>query len=450
MMLQTPLHFQKKILAATFATLFLSACNSGSNDKAVQEAVKVIEPVIDNSDHSEHHSKGRLAIAEKDQTLIRFIDLDDHSLLEEISTTHPAGYLYATPSGRYLTAVQRDQHLVEFIDSGLSQVAHGDHFDTVEEAPSLLSYQLDVTKPTHYNTIDQQAALYSDGDKTAGISSGFYLFDEKSIEAGTYTASHTMDTSMHGTMQVRGNYVLSTIVQDLTGQNEKYNMPDHVALFELHDDHFHQEQIFEVSCPGLHGSFQGENWTVFGCSDGVLAIEQVGATFSAKKISHDIGIGTLKGSNHLDKFLGLTRSRQAFLIDPVLGKITEIDWKASPDVSMLAYTTDAHQEHFIVLDSEGYLNLFSIENNYTLEQRFMVLDIAAPVASEAKAAPATIKHKIVASGSQEQVFITNPADNTILEVDLVAMKVTNTLQLDFTPNIIAWLGIKEQDADHAH
>ncbi|PKG37182.1 hypothetical protein [Psychromonas sp. Urea-02u-13] len=440
MTLQTPVHFRKKVLSVVFATLFISACDSGSNDSTVVTE----EPIVD---HGDHHGKGRLAIAEKDQTLIRFIDLDDHSLLEEISTTNPAGYLYASPSGRYLTVVQRDQHLVEFIDGGLSQVAHGDHFDTVEQAPSLQDYQLHATKPTHYNTIGEQAALYFDGNKVAGESSGFYLFDDKSIEAGTHTASHTMDTSMHGTLQIRGDYVLSTVVQDFSEQNVDYNMPDSVALFELHGDHFHQEQIFEATCPGLHGSFQGENWTVFGCSDGVLAIEQVGTTFIAKKIAHDIGIGTLKGSNHQDKFLGITRSQETFLIDPLLGEITEIDWKVAPDVSMLAHATDAHQEHFMVLDSLGYLNLFDIENNYVPVQRFKVLEVVAPAAD---AAPVTIKHKIAASSSQEVVFITNPADNTILEVDLVAMKVTNTIQLDFTPNIIAWLGVKEEHADHAH
>jgi len=446
-MLQTSPQFKKKLLSVAFATLFLVACDSGSNDPVATAAAA--EPDAHGDTHDQHDSKGRLAIAEQDQTLVRLIDLDDNSLLEEISTTNPASHLYASPSGRYLTVVQREQHLVEFIDGGLWQKLHDDHYDTIEQAPSLHSYQIDATQPTHYNTIADQAALYIDGDKVAGVSSGFYVLDDASIEAGKYVASHTLNTSMHGTLQIRGDYVLSTMVTDFTDQNENYNMPDRVTLFELHGDHLHEEQTFDVACPGLHGSFQGENWTLFGCRDGVLAIEQVGATFTAKKLPHDMGIGSIKGNNHLDKFLGLTRSQQAFLIDPVVGSMTEINWKVSPEITMLATATDGHQENFLVLDSEGYLNLFNIENDYALAHRFKVIEMPASTDEEVKAASTAIKHKIAVSSALEQVFISNPADNTILQVDLETQSVIATIQLDFTPSLITWLGIKAE-ANHAH
>lgn len=442
--------FKGKLLAGVIAAIFISGCNEGSNNQtSVANGDNADKPkqIVD-GDNAHTHSKGRLVISEKDQAGLRIIDLDDQNNLFELTMTHPVSYLQTSPDGRYAIAIQRSDHLVQFVDSGLWLEPHGDHMDLVEEAPSLLSYELMTTKPTHYNVIDHTAGLFSDGNKETGEGAGFYVFDDAGISNGQMSASHSFDYSVHGTLQIRGDYVLSAMVTDLDAQtNPTYNMPDSVALFEAHGDHLHQEQVFDVQCPGLHGSFQGESWTVFGCGDGILAIEQKGENFKAKKIVYPadfpegVSIGTVKGNHHIDKFLGISRSQQTFLIDPVLGSIDEIQWKSSDNLTMKATAFDAHKELFVILDSEGYLTLFDVENEYSVKARFNVLTLNA--SSDAK-------HQMVTAASDNQLFITDPDNNSIVLVDLKTQKVASTVKLDFTPNRITWTGIKEPESAHTH
>ena len=51
---------------------------------------------------------------------------------------------------------------------------------------------------------------------------------------------------------------------------------------------------------------------------------------------------------------------------------------------------------------------------------------------------------MTSSGSNHHVYISNPVDKQLLVVDLEAKKVTSTIDLEFEPNKLAWLGIENK------
>ncbi|MCE2570070.1 hypothetical protein [Motilimonas eburnea] len=419
--------------------LALSACGSGSNNTAQQSTdtdpvTPSIQPSAEPTPQPDLY--GRLAIADANQPNVALIDLANMATIADISLQNPASALYRSPQSGYAVVVQRKQNLVEFIDSGIT--------GSQTRSPSLLDYKIDQALPTHFDVTAETAALFIDGDSTAGLNAGFVLLSDTSIKQGKALAEHQFNHAMHGTAQIRGEFALTT----LRSEDSTSTLPDTVVLLHQHDDHYHEETVFADLCPGLHGSTQGPNWTVFGCEDGVLAIEQSGDAFASVKIPNlegmdNVRIGTLKGSQGHDKFLGLTRSQQAFLVDPASKSMTEIAWRDNADTRYLAYTVDHHQDHFLVLDNQGYLNVFEIEDDFKLVARPQVF-AAPPALGEGQ------KIYMTTSGSQNTVFIANQGSNQLIAFDLDHHEIDSTIDLAFTPAHLAWVGIPQTPTEHHH
>lgn len=315
-----------KILLLTCATAALIGC--GDSDTNITEIEPTPIPKEDGHDHDDALGKGRLAIADAEQAVIHFFDLEDNTLVESVNITHPAEYLYASPESRYAVAVQRSVDHVEFIDGGIWQELHGDHYDQHTDAPTLKNFTLNDVKPTHYVPRGDKAAVFFDGDQETGANANLSLLSDESIVQETIIAEHHFDTYMHGTAEIRGDFVLTTL-RDSSSQS---SLPEQVVLLEVHGDHFHQEQVFEETCPALHGSFQTENYIAFACGDGVLAIEQKGNVFTAHKIANPVDmpegvrIGSLKGSAESDVMIGGSRAG-LFLVDLRAEQITSFNWQ---------------------------------------------------------------------------------------------------------------------------
>ncbi len=418
-------------------SLALSACGNGSNNTTKQDGdTPVAAPTPSPTPTVVPNLYGRLAIADANQPSVSLIDLSNMATLSDIGLENPASALYRSPQSGYVVAIQRKQNRVEFIDSGLNQAQATD--------PSLHTFKIDQALPTHFDLSSNAATLFIDGDSNAGLNAGFLLLNDTSIKQGQTLATHEFTNAMHGAAQVRGEFALTT----LRSEGNTTSLPDKVVLLHQHGDHYHEETVFAESCPGLHGSMQGPKWTVFGCEDGVLAIEQNGEQFTSFKIPNtaEIGttrIGTLKGSLNHDTFLGLTRTQQAFVVDPAAKSITEIVWRDSPDITYLAYTVDHHQAHFMVLDSQGYLSIFEIEQDFKRVARVQVFSTPPELAEGQKVFMTT-------SGSQNLLYIANQANNQLISFDLEHNEIDSITDLAFTPSYLAWVGIPQTPAEHHH
>ncbi|WP_076417246.1 hypothetical protein [Colwellia sp. UCD-KL20] len=424
----------------TLNTLALvCAATLGGCGDAETNIVELPPTVIDDTDdHNEEIGKGRLAIAAADQPVVHIFNLEDNSLVETITLTNPAEYLYASPENRYAVAVQRSFDTVEFIDGGLWQELHGDHYDQHTDEPVLTSFTLHDVKPTHYVPRGDKTVIFFDGNKDTGANASLSVLSDQSISAEKTIADHDFNTYMHGTAEIRGDYVLTT----LRDSNTESSLPEHITLLELHNDHFHQEQTFETACPALHGSFQTETHIAFACGDGVLAIEQQGNVFTDYKIPNPAGlvdgvrIGSLKGSAESNVMIG-TASSDFYLIDLAAQDITQFNWQSEDDLTSVTYAFDGHNEHLLILDNKGYLNVFPAEENWQLEERFKVFD---NLAVDAKSA-------IIASKANELLYIIN--EQKVTTLDLHEGEIINSFELNFTPSSATWLGIAGEE-EHAH
>jgi len=429
-------NFRLKTLIIACAATALVGC--GDSETNITEIAPTPTPIDDGHDHGGELGKGRLAIADAEQAVVHIFDLEDNSLVESITLTNPAEYLYASPEGRYAVAVQRTLDTVEFIDGGVWQELHGDHYDQHSDAPELVSFTLNDVKPTHYAPRGDKAAIFFDGNKETGVNASLSVLSDESIEAEKVIAAHQFDTYMHGTAEIRDDFVLTTLREN----DAESTLPDRVALLEIHGDHFHQEQVFETTCPALHGSFQTEDYIAFGCGDGILAIEQKGSVFTSHKINNPMNmsegsrIGTLKGSEESNIMIGKAGA-DFFLIDLVDRNITPFNWQQKESLTSVTYGFDGHNEHMLILDSEGHLNLYSAENNWQFENSIEVFDTPDEVK----------KPLIVPSKAHEFVYIVNGQEVTT--IDLHEGEVVGHFDLDFIPGKAAWLGVANEE-EHEH
>ena len=426
----------KSLLLACAATVLVGC---GDSETTITELDKTPTPIDnDHDNHEEELGKGRLAIADSEQALVHIFDLENNALVESISITNPAEYLYASPENRYAVAVQRSFDTVEFIDGGLWQEAHGDHFDQHADAPELTSFTLNSVKPTHFVPRGEQVAIFFDGNKDTGANASLSLLSDESIAAEKTIADHSFETYMHGTAEIRGEFVLATHREvDAEG-----SLPDQVALLEVHDDHFHQEQLFDVKCPDLHGSFQTDSHIAFACSDGILAIEQQGSVFTAQKIVNPVDmpeglrIGSLKGSSENNVMIGNARG-SFFLVDLTTQQISPFNWQQEEELTSLTYGFDGHNEHMLILDNTGQLNVFSAENNWQLDSR---IEVFSALAEDSKPL-------IISSKAHELIYIIH--EQEVTEIDLHEGVVVGHFDLTFTPGKAAWLGVAgEEEHDH--
>ena len=431
-------NFTLKALVIACAATALVGC--GDNETTITELEPTPPPIEEDHDHDhdEELGKGRLAIAELDQAVVHIFDLEDNSLIESLSITNPAEYLYASPENRYAVAVQRSFDVVEFIDGGLWQELHGDHYDQHNDSPALTNFSLHDVKPTHYVPRGDKVAVFFDGDKDSNANASLSILSDESISEKQVIAEHHFDTYLHGTAEIRGDYVLTT----LRDVNLQSSLPEQVAVLEIHGDHFHQEQVFDITCPALHGSFQTETHIAFACSDGILAIEQQDSTFTAQKITNPTDfidgarIGSLFGSEESNVMIG-SAAGNLFLVDLTTQDITPFNWQQEDSLTSVTYGFDGHKEHMLILDNEGHLNVYSAESDWEFEEHIEVFESLA----------ADAKPFIVSSKAHELVYIVNGQEVTT--IDLHDGEVVGHFDLDFIPSKAAWLGVANEE-EHEH
>jgi hypothetical protein len=426
----------KNLLLACAATVLVGC---GDSETTITEIAPTPTPIVDDHDnHEEELGKGRLAIADTEQALVHIFDLENNTLVESITITNPAEYLYASPENRYAVAVQRSFDRVEFIDGGLWQEAHGDHFDQHADAPELTSFTLNDVKPSHFAPRGEQVALFFDGNKETGANASLSLLSDESIAEEKTLAVHGFETYMDGTAEIRGEFVLTTHRET----NAEGSLPDQVVLLEVHDDHFDQEQLFDIKCPDLQGSFQTETHIAFACSDGILAIEQQGSVFTAQKIANSadmldsVRIGSLMGSAENNVMIG-NASGSFFFVDLITQQISPFNWQPEEALTSVTYGFDGHNEHMLILDNTGQLNVFSAENEWQLDSRIEVFSTLAEDADPL----------IISSKAHELIYIINGQEVTT--VDLHDGEVVGHFDLDFTPGKAAWLGVAGHE-EHEH
>ncbi|WP_125716919.1 hypothetical protein [Pseudoalteromonas rubra] len=455
--------FRAKVLAAAVSAILLSACGGTDHtvERTAQPAVadesKAEEAKATESEkaaeHDEHdHDEGvtdvagRLVVSSADSNVLHVYSTADQSLIDSIGLTYTPQYLYGSENHRYAISVQRTDGLVEFLDGGLYQEAHDDHFHAHQDAPAAVSFHLESVKPTHVTVSEGGIAVFSDGDKETQQNASVAMFNESHISgANKEVAVWEYSTYMHGAAQARGEYLIST----LRDSSSESTLPAQIGLFHAHGDHFHDEKIFDVSCPALHGSAQNETTIAFGCADGVALITQAGQAFSASKVANPESfaegqrVGSLKGHSHSDQYIA-SAGGQLFMLDSHDAEFAALKWQVTTDHRVSHYGFSASGEHVVVMDSAGKLSVFAAhehdgEHHWEAEHEVMVSDGALAEGQS---------FSLAFSQAEEAVFVSDPLKQQIKKFDLEAGEWSQTFELDIVPGKLVWLGIAKSEAAH--
>ncbi|WP_417706345.1 5-methyltetrahydrofolate--homocysteine methyltransferase [Rheinheimera aquimaris] len=450
----------KLSLAALLVSVsLLSACGDSTTNIVEKD------PIADDGDDHDHDhddisTVGRLVISAKDSNLVSVYELEDGALLDTFAVADTPSALAASATKRYALVVQRTTDRVEFVDGGLFQEDHVDHLHDYQQAPALSSFVLSDSRPTHITSNDSQVAVFFDGDAATGTPAALAVLTDADIttDSNSYPVLN-YSTHMHGAAQARGEYVLSTI----RDANSATTLPDKVGVYHAHDDHFDEELVFDELCPGLHGSAQNEHVIAFGCTDGVLVINQQDATFNASKIANTddfsgtMRIGTLVGAEHAEHLVGFAGASM-FAIHAEDGEMELVDWQGTEGASLVGYGFADGGEKFVLLDNQGYLTILNYHGHEhghehegaAEEPAFEIAGKVQLTTADASTMPEGSRFELAISASDDKVYVTNPIDSTLLTVDIADAEVVATKQLNFVPHKLVWLGIAAPAEAHEH
>jgi hypothetical protein len=430
--------FNKKIamLPLMLAVVSLTACKDSSNNSSGNDHQA---PDLDTG------NKGRLVISSANTAEVAVINLKDGSEIERISLNNAASGVYSSPQHRFALVAQRDQGEVQIIDGGLYQEDHGDHLHPYEKDPSLIAKTFNGAKPTHYREHEGQAAFFFDGDSEQALLSKVIAFNDEAI-LHNEERSLELDNAMHGVAEPRDEYLLATYrpaeaVSVLPDQVELYKFNTASASYDL-------VEKFDENCPGLHGAFSTEEASVFGCSDGILMITQVGETFTASKIANPDSmaegerIGSFSG--HADgHIIAGWASGKLYQLDIDAASLTLVDWTQGEQVEYSTAKMDDEGEVLLVLDNTGTVHLLDAENNFARLDTIKVIEGMPELTGHSRVAIAT-------NYANEEAYFVDSVAQKIVVIDVEERHLEGSIDLTFTPKALAWVGIAGEGHDHEH
>lgn len=445
--------FFKNLLALAMlagGAFFLTGCG-GDAETTITELESI---AAEEDDHDDESSvSGRLFVLNAADIEAEVFDLVENELITSVPLDALPSSVYASGDYRFAALVERSEDKVGFVDGGLYQELHDDHYDLFTTTPSLSNYTITGSRPTHFVPHDGLVALFLDGDSTTGANGGILVFDDETIEQGDLPLSVEFTNAHHGVAEPRGDDLITSVRRDDSlSTSANFILPDQIALYRLSNDSYELTETFDVTCPDLHGAAQNETHVVFACSDGVVLIEDNGdGTYTPSKLDNpdelfdDTRIGTLWGHHESEQFIGQANggdAAQFFAIDPEEGEIELIDWQPETDAAPVARDFTFEAEQFVILDSQGYLTVIEPHDDgghthWEFGERLDITD------ADVSTLPADSSFDMTVSQSGHDLYVSDPIEQHILVIDLELLAVEGDIELDYIPSELVWLGIAE-------
>lgn len=455
------------VLTAIASALILAGC--GDAETNIVE-LDPIEAPDDDHDHDHDHdsefeieSEGRLVVSDAASNTLTVFDLDDNSVLDTFTTTFDGSSVSASADYRFAVINSRSNGLTEFLDGGLWREDHVEHLHDYEEAPSFSDFTLEGSQPTHVVAYDGQLAVFYDGNADTSMPAGVKVVTDMQIASETSDVPTLEFTvNMHGVAEPRGDMLISTVRRDdAESRSSNPILPDSVAVFHWHDGEYEEEQRFDGECADLHGAAQNELAVAFGCSDGVLILNEDDEVFTSSFVENidglnDLRIGTMYGHEHSEAFIGIASQHgggSAILanVSPITSTMSVIDWQPAADAHAVSYGFSMGGEYFAILDDKGFVTLLEEhEEDGDAHWEFAhKIDVASANAENLADGQS---FSMSASQHEEVLFVVDPVAQAILAVDLESETTETLLELDFEPARAVWLGIAEahEHEDHDH
>ena len=410
------------------------------------EAQELVELPFPEDDHGHGHEgeevvelHGRLLIGDGETGALSVIELESGEVHQgEFDMGSRAGRIYATKSGRYAVAVASDANMVHLIDGGIYLQEHGDHFDLVEAEASRIDLDLSGDRPVHLYISGDRAAIYYDG------SGDVVVIDEHELEhdGSAYQPIVFNAGAQHGAAIPFEHDLIAVSTQhpDYAQNPEEYRLP---VGAEIRDLHGHVLYTAPEGCPDLHGDAGNGHIAVFGCTGGVLAVEDHHGEYHSWFIDapagspDDFRITSLWGYDGLDHFFGLGSAVGLYLVEAEEGEMEQLI-PASEDLRPIQVAVSHDGELLLVVMSDGELRMYDAHDADLLASASGFLSDEIDPGFWAR------PHIATAPG---HIFITDSAAGEVLALDSHDLEVVGHWDVSGTPTKIAFVGILGEE-DH--
>ena len=397
----------------------------------------------------EHHgeiidSAGRLAVYAGDTPAVHIHDLDNGAAVEATHPTDgPVSAIYAGPQQRYAVLYQATANQVQFVDGGLWREDHGDHLHDYRQASRPMDWRLRGPRPSHYNVqAGRQAAVFMDGPADASQPASSSLIDDAAIARGRPLARLNLDIAIHG-LAVPIDDLLISVTRAADAADTG---PTHLQRFHRSGSSYTAGTLLPTRCDRLHGAFDDGRSLVTGCGEGMLLARHGGAdgvddgtvlrtpirvsTIAGHPLAagHLIGIGT-------DGTAPAPVTTRFFALDANAATVAELvpqGWESGR--VRRAHAFDRSGQRFHIVDDLGTLYILQRDGaTWATRARLPGVIPAMPTAAPWPA--------LVACGSRDALFLTDPLGRRLLTLDPEAGTVRSSVPLAYVPGGLAWLGI---------
>ena len=407
----------------------------------------------DDHGHDDHGEAvelhGRLLVGDGETGDLSVIDLESGEVHQgEFDLGSRAGRIYATGSGRFAIAVSSDANTVHIFDGGIYLEEHGDHFDLVEDDHvHRLGTDLTGDRPVHLYVGEEWATVYYDG------SGDIALINEHELEhEGDAWVPVMMNAGAHhgAAIPLEGDVFAVSLQHPNYDQNpQDYRLPIGAEIRDL-DGHV---LYTAEGCPDLHGDAGNGHMAVFGCTGGVLVVEDHDGHYHHAFIAgpagspDDFRLTSVWGYHGLDHFFALGSAVGLYIVEPEDGAMEQLI-PASDELRPIQVALSYDGELLLVVMSDGEIRMYDAHDADLLASTDTVLSDDIDPGFWAR------PHIATAPG---HIFVTDSAAGEVLALDTHDLEVMEHWDVAGTPTKIAFVGIlgegdhpEQGHDDHGH
>lgn len=389
-------------------------------------------------DHDHDHDvAGAVRVLVGDADSLRLYNIKDGTLEATYPIAAVSG-VTTTEDGRFgVINVRGDDQQFRFLDSGVWVLDHVDHVHLEVDPPTLLSFSVDASdngtaRPAHVVSRDGRVALVFDGEqgppekRTKAV-----IMRLSALETSSTPDLLVLDGNRHHGLALPAaeNTVIMSVAEGVGTAR---------TGVRIYDANGVEIAAFPQSCPGLHGYAVIGPHYLLGChrtegAGGVLRITHdpdpahAGDRFTQAQIAYPEG--TLYISNFAyhpesDWAVAPWGTEAMIRVDPEASALSETDILALPARQCGFAMRDDHGEDLLVLTADGMLHSVDVAD---WEVRSSIKVMEAALSPNCGTMPPVLRS---VGGF---AYLTRPATNDLIEIDLDEEEITKTIELTSTP-----------------
>lgn len=349
--------------------------------------------------------------------------------------------LYSVNEGAAIVSVQSNDDAVNFINSGISLHAHGDHSDIEIADPKAVDEPL--TGPRPFHVIDHDGKIVINFDK------GGYneIVDAQELSHGEIESTQLKQArAHHGFAAPVGTGWVTTVASDDPVEGDA--APTRVGLQAVNADGTPAGDV--ATCTGIHGEAFSGAYLAAGCKEGILTVTPGKEGLVTKLLPYPAELpsgqttGTLLGAKSMQVFMGNYGAKGLVVVDPVDAPnfryielpFRRIDFALDPANARFGY----------VLTEDGSLNQIDVLDGKVVKSA----KVTDPYSMDGHWNDP--RPRIAMAGNE--VVITDPNAGLVRRISKTELKEVGTINVEGKPYNIAVAGgsgkVHEHGEGHDH